>query len=65
MVAISVIELLRDFMQANTVVHEGLKWRLFIYLAFVVSGVLFALMDFISGKREVIDLSIENAEKEQ
>lgn len=64
LVAISVIELLRDFMQANTFVNPGLKWRLFIYLAFVVSGVLFALMDFISGKREVIDLSIENREKD-
>jgi len=62
LVAISVIELLRDFLQANTFVNPGLKWRLFIYLAFVVSGVLFALMDFISGKREAIDLAIESAE---
>jgi len=26
-------------------VHDGTKWRIYIHLTFVASGVLFALMD--------------------
>ena len=56
LVAISVIELLKDFMEANTVVNDGLKWRIFIHITFVVSGVLFALMDWIADKRHDVDM---------
>jgi uncharacterized protein (TIGR00645 family) len=56
LVAISVIELLKDFMEANTEVNEGLKWRIAIHVTFVISGVLFALMDFIADKRHDVDM---------
>lgn len=48
LVAISVIELLKDFMSATSIVGPGLKWRIAIHLTFVVSGVLFALMDYVA-----------------
>jgi len=54
LVAISVIELLKDFIQLGE--HEGAKvgdgilWRVVIHLVFVVSGVMFAIMDFIAEK---------------
>ena len=54
LVAISVIELLKDFIELSgeAEVGEGTKWRIFIHLTFVISGVLFALMDWIADKRE-------------
>jgi uncharacterized protein (TIGR00645 family) len=58
LVAISVIELLKDFIELSGVetVGEGTIWRVLIHLTFVVSGVLFALMDWIADKREVEDI---------
>ena len=50
LVAISVIELLKDFMSANSVVEPGLKWRIAIHVTFVLSGVLFAVMDYIAER---------------
>jgi uncharacterized protein (TIGR00645 family) len=54
LVAISVIELLKDFinLSGKDEVGEGTIWRILIHLTFVVSGVLFALMDWIADKRE-------------
>ncbi len=54
LVAISVIELLKDFIELSgkAEVGEGTIWRIAIHLTFVVSGVLFALMDWIADKRE-------------
>ena len=54
LVAISVIELLKDFIELSgaTEVGEGTIWRIIIHLTFVISGVLFALMDWIADKRE-------------
>ena len=54
LVAISVIELLKDFIELSGQDHVGggTKWRIVIHLTFVVSGVLFALMDWIADKRE-------------
>ena len=54
LVAISVIELLKDFIELSGEDHVGggTKWRIVIHLTFVVSGVLFALMDWIADKRE-------------
>jgi len=54
LVAISVIELLKDFINlaGKDEVGEGTIWRILIHLTFVVSGVLFALMDWIADKRE-------------
>ena len=49
LVALSVIELLKDFIELSTLEHEevgqGTIWRIVIHLTFVVSGVLFAVMD--------------------
>lgn len=55
LVAISVIELLKDFIELadQKEVGEGTIWRVIIHLTFVASGVLFALMDWIADKREV------------
>lgn len=55
LVAISVIELLKDFIELSgqEKVGEGTIWRVIIHLTFVASGVLFALMDWIADKREV------------
>jgi len=50
LVAISVIELLKDFMSATTDAEPGLKWRIAIHVTFVLSGVLFAVMDWIAAK---------------
>jgi uncharacterized protein (TIGR00645 family) len=54
LVAISVIELLKDFIELSgeAEVGEGTVWRVIIHLTFVLSGVLFALMDWIADKRE-------------
>jgi uncharacterized protein (TIGR00645 family) len=54
LVAISVIELLKDFIELSgqAEVGEGTIWRVIIHLTFVVSGVLFALMDWIADKRK-------------
>ena len=54
LVAISVIELLKDFIELSgqAEVTEGTIWRIVIHVTFVISGVLFALMDWIADKRE-------------
>jgi hypothetical protein len=54
LVAISVIELLKDFIELAGEDHVGggTKWRIVIHLTFVASGVLFAAMDWIADKRE-------------
>ncbi len=54
LVAISVIELLKDFIHLgedpSAKIGDGTIWRIVIHLVFVVSGVMFAAMDFISEK---------------
>lgn len=64
LVAISVIELLKDFIElANTPEKEipviALTWRVAIHLTFVISGVLFAVMDWISDNRVLKSLASE------
>jgi uncharacterized protein (TIGR00645 family) len=55
LVAISVIELLKDFIELSVdpqaEVGQGTIWRIVIHLTFVISGVLFAVMDWISDNR--------------
>lgn len=52
-VAISGIELLKAFMVVHTYTTEQLAWKVGLHMTFVVSGVLFALMDRLAeGKRE-------------
>ncbi|ROR29812.1 TIGR00645 family protein [Inmirania thermothiophila] len=47
-VAISAIELLKAFINADALSHAQLAWRVGIHLTFVVSGVLFAVTDRIA-----------------
>ena len=54
LVAISMIELLKDFMEPDAIVGETQKWRIYIHLTFVVSGLLFALMDYMADKRHTL-----------
>lgn len=66
LVAISVIELLKDFIElANTPEKEipviALTWRVAIHLTFVISGVLFAIMDWISDNRVIQSIASEQA----
>lgn len=49
-VAISGIELLKAFMHVGTYTNEQLAWKVGIHMTFVVSGVLFAVMDKLGGK---------------
>lgn len=55
LVAISVIELLKDFIELSAkedaTVGQGTMWRVLIHLTFVISGVLFSVMDWISDNR--------------
>jgi uncharacterized protein (TIGR00645 family) len=48
-VAISGIELLKAFMYVQKLTNEELAWKVGIHLTFVLSGVLFAIMDRIAA----------------
>jgi uncharacterized protein (TIGR00645 family) len=52
LVALSVIELLKDFIELSNNEHaevgQGTIWRIILHITFVLSGVLFALMDRLS-----------------
>ena len=50
-VAISAIELLKSFIKVGDLTNEQLAWKVGIHLTFVVSGVLFALMDRLGEHR--------------
>lgn len=50
-VAISGIELLKAFMHVENLTNEQLAWKVGIHLTFVVSGVLFAVMDRITADK--------------
>ncbi|GAA4355323.1 TIGR00645 family protein [Kangiella marina] len=52
-VAISGIDLLRTYMQLDndgTISIEIVKWKLLIHGVFVISGLLFAVMDYLTSK---------------
>jgi len=59
LVAISVIELLKDFLEPSALTTEQQLWRVIIHLTFVVSGVLFAVMDYIADKRATLDIKAQ------
>jgi uncharacterized protein (TIGR00645 family) len=65
LVAISVIELLKDFMMEGDYDDKRQMWRIAIHITFVLSGVLFALMDFIADKRESVDMSDKSTMSEK
>ena len=52
LVAISVIELLKDFMQEANFDAKRDGWRIGIHITFVISGVLFAVMDNIADRHK-------------
>ena len=52
LVAISVIELLKDFMQEGPFDPKREGWRIGIHMTFVISGVLFALMDNMADRHK-------------
>lgn len=52
LVAISVIELLKDFMYEGTYDNAREAWRIGIHITFVISGVLFAVMDAIADRHK-------------
>lgn len=54
LVAISVISLLQDFLNVQPNTYSNLPWRIAIHITFVVSGVLFSVMDYISDKRATL-----------
>ncbi len=49
-VAISAVELLKVFISSSTYSSDELLWKVVIHVTFVISGVLFALTDFINSK---------------
>ncbi|MFQ6371170.1 TIGR00645 family protein [Shewanella sp. YIC-542] len=49
-VAISAVELLKAFVAAGELSHAELGWKVGIHLAFVISGVLFAVTDAIADR---------------
>ena len=52
-VAISGIHLLKQFLNMEAVNKEDLKWMLLTHAAFVISGVLLAVMDYFASKTKV------------
>jgi len=52
LVAISVIELLKDFMKEGTFDANREGWRIGIHMTFVISGVLFTLMDMMADRHK-------------
>jgi uncharacterized protein (TIGR00645 family) len=52
LVAISVIELLKDFMQEGVFDAKREGWRIGIQMTFVISGLLFAVMDTIADRHK-------------
>ncbi len=61
LVAISVIQLLAVFLEPEMTDTDQIFWMIMIHLTFVVSGVLFAVMDYIADKRATIDVQAERA----
>ena len=53
-VAISGIQLLKQFMEIETANKTDLGWLVGIHMTFVISGVLLALMDFITARADAI-----------
>jgi uncharacterized protein (TIGR00645 family) len=49
-VAISAIELLKAFMDVDNLSDRHLAWMVGIHMTFIVSGVLYAVMDRLQGK---------------
>jgi uncharacterized protein (TIGR00645 family) len=51
-VAISAVELLKAFLVSNLYTGEQLAWKVGIHFTFVLSGLFFAITDWISAARK-------------
>jgi uncharacterized protein (TIGR00645 family) len=51
-IAISGIELLKAFVTVSTHTNEQMAWKVGIHLTFVVTGVMFAVMDRLGGPKK-------------
>jgi len=51
-IAISGIELLKAFVAVSTHTNEQMAWKVGIHLTFVVTGVMFAVMDRLGGSKK-------------
>lgn len=60
-VAISGIHLLKAFMDLKVIDKENLMWLVIIHMAFVISGVLFAVMDYLTARSHAVMLQAEAA----
>jgi uncharacterized protein (TIGR00645 family) len=54
-VAISGIDLLKSFMNIGQIAKEDIMWKVITHMAFVISGVLLALMDYITERAKKLD----------
>lgn len=53
-VAISGIDLLKNFMNIGQITKEDLMWKSIVHMVFVVSGVLLALMDYLAERAKKV-----------
>ena len=51
-VAISAVELLKVFINSGAYPNDELLWKVIIHITFVMSGVLFALTDYLNSKTQ-------------
>ena len=61
-VAITVIELLQDFLNAAQVSPEVEFWRIALHMTFVVTGVIFAYMEMLNQKRYKLEDEINDSD---
>jgi uncharacterized protein (TIGR00645 family) len=54
-VAISGIDLLKSFMNIGQIAKEDIMWKVITHMAFVISGVLLALMDYVTERAKKLD----------
>ena len=65
-VAISLIELLQDFLNATSHIDPNFEmWRIALHLVFVVTGIVFAAMELLSEKKKVLQDEAEYRKKER
>ena len=64
-VAISLIELLQDFLNVPSINPNVEFWRIMLHLTFVVTGVVFAMMEILSEKRHVMQSKEELVQLEK
>ena len=64
-VAFSLIELLQDFFNVPSIDPNTEFWRIMLHLTFVVTGVVFAMMEILSEKRHVMQSKEELVQLEK